>query len=114
MTVFLTTHYMDEADAPVRPDRDHGPRRILVDGTAAQLKEAFSHAHLYEVEFPRNADRYETMLQGLPFVRSVERSGDLFRITLSGEEALKPLMDALGGADIRKICLKEPSLEDVL
>jgi ABC-2 type transport system ATP-binding protein len=53
------------------------------------------------------------MLAGLPFVRSVERSGSTFQITLSDEESIKPLMDCLGGADIRRICLKEPSLEEV-
>ena len=34
-------------------------------------------------------------------------------VTKGLEEALKPLMDAIGSADIRKICLREPSLEDV-
>ncbi len=113
MTIFLTTHFMDEAD--VLCDRilimDHG--RALVDGTAAELKERFAHAHIYEVEFRRNADRYEAMLRNLPYVESAERSGNLFRLTLAGEEALKTLMDELGSADIRKICLREPSLEDV-
>ncbi|ACH37044.1 ABC transporter, ATP-binding protein [Citrifermentans bemidjiense Bem] len=113
MTVFLTTHYMDEADALC--DRimimDHGV--CLADGTAAELKDAFSRAHVYQVEFRRDSDRYEGMLAGLSFVRSVERSGSTFQITLSDEESIKPLMDCLGGADIRRICLKEPSLEEV-
>lgn len=113
MTVFLTTHYMDEADALC--DRimimDHGV--CLADGTAAELKDAFSRAHVYQVEFRRDSDRYEGMLAGLPFVRSVERSGSTFQITLSDEESIKPLMDCLGGADIRRICLKEPTLEEV-
>ncbi|BCG45262.1 Efflux ABC transporter, ATP-binding protein [Citrifermentans bremense] len=113
MTVFLTTHYMDEADALC--DRimimDHGA--CLADGTAAELKDAFSRAHVYQVEFRRDSDRYEGVLAGLSFVRSVERSGSTFQITLSDEESIKPLMDHLGGADIRRICLKEPTLEDV-
>lgn len=113
MTIFLTTHYMDEADTLC--DRivimDHG--RPLVDGSSAQLKEALAHSHLYELEFRANVDHYEGVLRGLPFVASVERSGNLFRLALTGEEALKPLMDAIGSADVRKICLREPSLEDV-
>jgi ABC-2 type transport system ATP-binding protein len=113
MTIFLTTHYMDEAD--LLCDRivimDHGT--TLVDGTSASLKEALAHSHLYELEFRANADRYEEVLRVLPFVESMERSGNVFRLALAGEEALKPLMDAIGSEDIRKICLKEPSLEDV-
>ncbi|WP_298268377.1 ATP-binding cassette domain-containing protein [Geobacter sp.] len=113
MTIFLTTHYMDEADALC--DRivimDHG--RALVDGTAARLKERMAHAHVYELQFRANADRYETMLGGFPFVRSLRRTGDTFRLCLAGEEYLKPLMDAIGNEDIRKLCLLEPSLEDV-
>ncbi|MBU5638774.1 ABC transporter ATP-binding protein [Geomonas sp. Red69] len=113
MTVFLTTHYMDEADALC--DRimimDHG--KTLADGTAGELKDAFSRAHTYQVEFRRDADRYQGVLAGLPFVKGVERDGSLFQITLADEESIKPLMDHLTGPDIRRICLKEPTLEDV-
>lgn len=113
MTIFLTTHYMDEADSLC--DRivimDHG--RMLVDGSAAQLKDRMAHAHYYELQFRSNADRYEELLRTFPFVRSLQRSGDTFRLCLAGEESLKPLMDAIGNEDIRKLCLREPSLEDV-
>lgn len=113
MTIFLTTHYMEEAE--MLCDRivimDHG--RMLVDGTASELKERLAHAHLYELEFRSGADRYEGMLRALPFVKELEKVGDTFRLTLTGEEDLKPLMDSIAGADLRKICLREPSLEDV-
>ncbi|GFO56772.1 daunorubicin resistance protein DrrA family ABC transporter ATP-binding protein [Geomonas sp. Red276] len=113
MTVFLTTHYMDEADSLC--DRimimDHGVS--LADGTAAQLKEAFSRAHVYEVEFRENSEEYEAVIRALPFVRSVEKVEETYKITLESERYIKQLMDALSGAEIRKICLKEPTLEDV-
>ena len=113
MTVFLTTHYMDEADALC--DRimimDHGVS--LADGTAAELKAASSRAHMYQVELRGDGAKYEAIFAELPFVRSVERSGAMFQITLADEEAIKPLMDSIAGADIRRICLKEPTLEDV-
>ena len=113
MTVFLTTHYMDEADALC--DRimimDHGVS--LADGSAAELKDAFSRAHTYEIEFRGDATGYGEILAALPFVRSIEQEGAAYRLTLSGEDALKPLINSVVGADIRRICLKEPSLEDV-
>ncbi len=113
MTIFLTTHYMDEADALC--DRivimDYG--RALVDGTAAELKERLAHAHMYELEFKENEEQYEQILRALPFVRNLQRTGNLFRLSLAGEEFIKPLMDTLGNDDIRKICLREPTLEDV-
>jgi ABC-2 type transport system ATP-binding protein len=113
MTIFLTTHYMDEADALC--DRivimDHG--RALVDGTAAQLKEAFAHSHIYEISFRANADNYEEILRTLSLVRKVERRGNSFLLELHDEEGLKPLMDVIGSNDIKGICLQEPSLEDV-
>ena len=90
---------------------DHG--RALVDGTASQLKEAFAHAHVYELEFRARADSYEGLLRTLPFVKMLERRGNSFRLELRDEESLKPLMDSIGSADIKGICLQEPSLEDV-
>jgi ABC-2 type transport system ATP-binding protein len=113
MTIFLTTHYMEEADTLC--DRivimDRG--KALVDGTAAQLKEGLTYASIYELEFRAHADRYEEILRRLPFVQTLEREGKLFRLSLSGEDALKPLIDSIGSTDIRKICLLEPSLEEV-
>jgi ABC-2 type transport system ATP-binding protein len=113
MTIFLTTHYMDEADSLC--DRivimDHG--KALVDGTASELKERFAHAHIYELEVRRDADRYEETFRGLPEVTSLERDRDAFRIVLRDEESLKPLMDSIASGDIRRICLVEPSLEEV-
>ena len=113
MTIFLTTHYMEEADTLCDQIviMDHG--RSLVDGTAAELKERLAHAHVYELEFRRDADRYERLLRAAPFITSLERSGAGFRLTLADEEGLKPLMDAIAGSDLRRICLREPTLEEV-
>jgi len=113
MTIFLTTHYMDEADSLC--DRivimDHG--KSLVDGSTSELKERFAHAHIYELEVRRDADRYEEAFRALPEVTSLERERDAFRIVLRDEESLKPLMDSIASGDIRRICLVEPSLEEV-
>ncbi|MFZ3209570.1 MAG: ABC transporter ATP-binding protein [Geobacteraceae bacterium] len=113
MTIFLTTHYMDEADFLC--DRivimDRG--KALVDGSSAELKERLAHAHGYELQFRGKGDQYAAILKGLPFITSMSRSGDGFHLTLQGEECLKPLLDAVGNADLKAICLREPTLEDV-
>lgn len=113
MTIFLTTHYMDEADSLC--DRivimDHG--KALVDGSAAELKERFALAHIYELEVRRDAEQYEKLFSSLSAVTSVERERDAFRIVLKDEESLKPLMDSIASGDIRRFCLMEPSLEEV-
>ena len=113
MTIFLTTHYMDEADSLC--DRivimDHG--KALVDGSATELKERFAHAHIYELEVRRDAEQYEELFRGLSAVTSVERERDAFRLVLKDEASLKPLMDSIASGDIRRICLMEPSLEEV-
>lgn len=113
MTIFLTTHYMDEAEELCERIviMDHG--KILVDGSSEQLKEAFAHSHIYELEFRADTDRYEELIRSLPFIESFERRGGVFRLSLPGEEYLKPLMDSIGSSDIKKICLQEPSLEEV-
>jgi ABC-2 type transport system ATP-binding protein len=113
MTIFLTTHYMDEAEELCERIviMDHG--RILVDGSSAQLKEAFAHSHIYELEFRSDADRYEEVIRALPFIEVLHRRDGVFQLSLPGEEYLKPLMDSIGSGDIKNLCLKEPSLEDV-
>jgi len=113
MTIFLTTHYMEEADSLC--DRivimDEG--KALVDGSAAELKEAVAHSHIYEIEFKGNADHYEALLRALPFVESLERNRDSFLVGLKDEKDLKPFMEKIVGTDIKRIFLKEPTLEDV-
>ncbi|HOP41103.1 MAG TPA: ATP-binding cassette domain-containing protein [Geobacteraceae bacterium] len=113
MTIFLTTHYMDEAEALCERIviMDHGS--TIVDGTAKELKERFAHSHRYVLEFRAHDDHYEEVLRSFPFIESFERTGKVFRLVLPAEEFLKPLMDAINSADIKRICLEEPSLEDV-
>jgi len=113
MTIFLTTHYMDEADTLC--DRivimDEG--KALVDGTVDSLKAQNSRTLIYHVRFSSGVDRYEEILRTLPSVLSVERTGERLRLTLADEKSLKAVLDRIESGDLRDICRSEPSLEDV-
>jgi ABC-2 type transport system ATP-binding protein len=113
MTIFLTTHYMDEADTLC--DRivimDEG--KALVDGSAASLKAQVSRAHIYQIRFSSGVDRYEEILRTLPSVLSLERTGERLRLTLRDEQSLKAVLDRIESVDLREVCRSETSLEDV-
>ncbi len=114
-TVFLTTHYLDEADALC--DRlaiiDHG--RIVAEGTAASLKRQIA-GDIVLVGADGTHDRVEALLHGEPFVREISREGTLVRLAVDhGESAMPSILRILDGAGIRveTLSLHRPSLDDV-
>ena len=114
-TVFLTTHYLEEADALC--DRlaiiDHGS--IVIEGTPDELKrqvagDAITLSLLGE---PENAF---AQLQALPFVREASAEDGLIRLYVDrGETAMPALMRALDAANLEMATLTvaRPSLDDV-
>jgi ABC-2 type transport system ATP-binding protein len=115
-TVFLTTHYLEEADALA--DRlaiiDQG--RIVAEGTSDELKQQVAGDVItLGVEGPR--DRVIALASGLPFVREIgEHDDDLIRLYVDRGEAAMPqllrFLDSAGVATI-SIALNKPSLDDV-
>jgi ABC-2 type transport system ATP-binding protein len=117
-TVFLTTHYMDEADALC--DRlaiiDKGA--IVAEGTPQGLKRRISGDILcLAVNHMENAlELSRQVLAGLQFVK--EARADEGRLTLvvsNGGEAIPVVLRALEGRGIgvADISLSRPSLDDV-
>jgi ABC-2 type transport system ATP-binding protein len=129
MTVFITTHYLDEADALC--DRiaiiDHG--EIVAEGTPEALKRAISgDVVTVGVGDPAAegvageadgsvAEKAAEVLKGQPFARDVEvRDDGELRLTVeSGDTAIPQIMRALEGAGIAltTIELHRPTLDDV-
>ncbi|MGW0518721.1 ATP-binding cassette domain-containing protein [Crossiella sp. NPDC003009] len=116
-TIFLTTHYLDEADTAAERVIviDHG--RIIAEGTPDQLKAKVS-GDLVTVEFgePESAARAVPVGAALPGAHEVAAEGS--RLTLrveQGDEALAILVRALDAADIRLrgLSVARPSLDDV-
>jgi ABC-2 type transport system ATP-binding protein len=115
--VFLTTHYLDEAD--VLCDRimiiDHGT--VVAEGTPRALKQQVAGDAIVLVT--RDADaaaRAAAELAGQPAVRDLTLEGDAVRLYASdGAAALPGLLRLLDQADlpVRSLRLSEPSLDDV-
>ena len=115
MTVFLTTHYLDEADGMF--DRiaiiDHG--KIVAEGTPTQLKDRVG-GDVVTVRPIGLADRLEAALKALPGVTAVTVQGGAFRVKCPSGEALIPKVveAATGlGISIAGISLQRPSLDEV-
>jgi ABC-2 type transport system ATP-binding protein len=116
MTVFITTHYLDEADALC--DRiaiiDHG--EIVAEGTPEALKREIS-GDVVTVGVGELSDKAAEVLKGQPFARGVETRDDgELRLTVeSGDTAIPQIMRALEGAGIAlaTIELHRPTLDDV-
>ena len=117
-TVFLTTHYLEEAD--VLADRlaiiDDG--RIVAEGTPDTLKQLIAGdvvtlgLEMHNGEF----QMAQSLLQQQPFVREIHPGeGEVQLYVEQGEENLPAIMRLLDGAGlrIRKVALTRPSLDDV-
>jgi ABC-2 type transport system ATP-binding protein len=117
-TVFLTTHYLEEADALC--DRvmiiDNGV--IVASGTPDELKRHVS-GDVVTMRVGGTLDatsRAQKLLGAQPIVRDVAESDGDLRLTVEhGEEALPALLRALDGAglSIGSISLSRPTLDDV-
>ncbi|GAA2439994.1 ATP-binding cassette domain-containing protein [Actinomadura vinacea] len=117
-TVFLTTHYLDEADALC--DRiliiDHG--RIVAEGTPAELKRRVSGDVITFEPAGGEAEavRARQVLADRTEVREARAAGPLLRLTVEdGDKALMELVRALdaAGVEVASMRLARPTLDDV-
>jgi ABC-2 type transport system ATP-binding protein len=114
-TVFLTTHYLDEADALC--DRisiiDHG--KIVAEGTPETLKREVA-GDIVTVSVLGDQNRAIDLLKGQPFVREATTEDGLVRLYVDHGEAAMPtilrLLDS-AGMQLTTIGLHRPSLDDV-
>jgi len=115
ITMFLTTHYMEEAD--LLCDRiaiiDHG--KIVALDTPQNLKDSLG-GDIIELEFDQSPSDNTKALSSLPQVRDVKKIGNVYRIKVSrGEEALPKIMEKVLKMKLRisKVSLVKPTLDQV-
>ena len=116
MTIFLTTQYLDEADALAHRVAIIARGRIVAEGTPADLKRAIG-ADVIVVRAPRaDASRAPTALAGVPRVEGVEVQGEEVIVSVGdGAAAISAVAVALAGAGIhvQALTLRTPTLDDV-
>ncbi|WP_319578458.1 ATP-binding cassette domain-containing protein [uncultured Methanospirillum sp.] len=114
-TVFMTTHYMDEAD--LLSDRialiDHG--QIIIEGTPAELKQSLGNDIIYldTSDNPRTTE----ILRDLSGIRKIAAYEGKVAITSEqdGTRLLPEIIREINGQgiDVCAVNLKKPSMDDV-
>jgi ABC-2 type transport system ATP-binding protein len=114
-TVFLTTHYLEEADALC--DRiaiiDQG--KIVALGTPDDLKRQVA-GDVVVVGTDNSSDRVLELLKGQSYVREATSADDIVRLYVDrGETAMPQIIRVLDSAGIplASLSLSRPSLDDV-
>jgi ABC-2 type transport system ATP-binding protein len=114
-TIFLTTHYLEEAD--VLADRlaiiDRG--RIVAEGTADELKRQVA-GDVVTLGVDGVADAVLATVRDQPFVREAAADDGIVRLYVDrGDSAVPSLLRLLDGAGLapQTITLARPSLDDV-
>jgi len=116
LTVFLTTHYMDEADKLC--DRiaivDHG--KLVALDSPMKLKASISGTNILEVSFPATPPGWEEQMRKLPGVESVSGEDNMFRIaTRNGPATTMALLDAAAQIQlpVQSLSVQSTTLDDV-
>lgn len=113
VTVFLTTHYMEEADALC--DRvaimDRG--RVLVDAPPSELKRQAGESDHYDIELRGDSKGYQARLADMPGVRTLESRDGRVRVDLASNGSLRAVLDRVDEEDILQLTRRSPTLEDV-
>jgi ABC-2 type transport system ATP-binding protein len=115
MTLFMTTHYLEEADEIC--DRiaiiDHG--EIVKIGTPSELKSSLG-GDVIEVGVKEETEDLTPLIRQCPSVKDVRRLNSEYRIKASmGEEAAPIIIDLIRtrGYHVTKIMVTKPTMDQV-
>jgi ABC-2 type transport system ATP-binding protein len=116
MTLFMTTHYLEEADQLC--DRvaiiDHG--KIVALDSPAALKASLG-GDIIDIQVNGGSgDRLAAALRGIPSVREIRPLDGGYRLTvLDGEETAPRVLDAIRDLSLKvsRISIAKPTLDEV-
>jgi len=114
VTVFVTTHYLDEAEHCHRLALIHAGRLTAL-GTVDELKAVFATQAVLEVTAPRVAEALD-LLAGEPWVREVSAFGTRLHVVVeNAEDGRRRILERLQAAGNVPVHIDGilPSLEDV-
>jgi len=115
LTVFVTTHYLDEADEMC--DRiaiiDHG--KIVATGTPTELKDRLG-GDVVSLRTPEGSPDVSGILSPLPGVSAVQKQDGTYRVKCQRGETFVPRAVAActsAGVGVIGVTVKRPSLDEV-
>ena len=115
-TMFLTTHYMEEADALCNRIAIIDAGKLIVLGSPAQLKREIPGSDIVSIVVGGLSDALVSSVKALPLVRNLHVEDETLRVYVdNGATSLPALMDAIrsSGGSILSTSIHEQTLEDV-
>jgi ABC-2 type transport system ATP-binding protein len=116
MTIFLTTHYLDEADTMAERVMVMDNGRLIADDTPARLKANLAGDRITVTVSAADAPAAAELAVNLPQARDVSVHGGTIAVTVGEGEALLPeFIRRLHerGTDIATASVRRPTLDDV-
>lgn len=114
LTIFMTTHYLEEADSLCDSVAiiDHG--KIRISGSPSELKEKVG-GDVLEIDVTNGASLTE-FFRSIQGVKEVKQTGSKYRIKIPrAEEALTTIFEGISakGLKINEVSLTKPTLDEV-
>jgi ABC-2 type transport system ATP-binding protein len=116
MTIFLTTHYMEEAEALCGRVAIIDSGKIIAIGSPAELESQIPGNDIISVSVEPLSESIAEEIEKLPFVHTVKTEDSVLRVSVdSGAKNLPALIDEVrkAGGQILSATVHEQSLEDV-
>jgi ABC-2 type transport system ATP-binding protein len=116
MTIFLTTQYLEEADALADRVGIIAKGRIVAEGTPADLKRSVGSDVIIAKGQSGDSHRIVRALTPIEGLGSVESGGDEVVISVAdGAKSISPVAVALSeaGISVERLTLRTPTLDDV-